>query len=209
MNHAFDLLENLKIALGNTYLEWIGVLTTLVGIYLTVQGKALCWTFNIISSAIYLYIFYVSKLYADSILQFFFIGISIWGWVNWTKFKMEKKDILPVQHQNWVKFIFSLLISTTLGALIGYFLNKYTQDPLPYSDGICFVWSIYATYLTAIFILENWLVWIITNCFYIFIYIQKSLIPTAILYLLLGVLALIGYFNWKNQVKELKNPLRL
>lgn len=88
--------------------------------------------------------------------------------------------------------------------LTGYMLKTYTNDSMPYPDGICFVTSVWATYLTAYFIIENWIIWIFTNLFYIIIYIEKGLYPTTLLYAILCVLAIMGYFEWRKSLITIK-----
>ncbi len=196
---------------GSTVLEWLGVLTALIGIWLTVRVHILCWIFNILSSIIYGYVFYHTKLYADGLLQLFFIGLSIWGWLAWEKDLNPDKigNLNKVTRNIKIRKIFlnellvGLLIATAFCILIGFLLARYTEDAMPYPDAICFVTSIWATYLTAKFILENWILWLFTDLFYIIIYIKKGLYPSAILYGFLSLLAIFGYLRWKKSTPKL------
>ena len=182
-------------AFGNSLAEWIGAITALIGIWLTTKGKISCWIFNIISSALYAYVFFKVPLYADFLLQFAFIGLSIYGWVNW----VEVKSISPskTRHIQKSEIGIGFLLLLVLTYLLGYLLKKYTLDSYPYIDAFCFLTSIWATYLTTIFVLENWLIWVFTNAVYIIIYIKKDLWPTSFLYGILLILAIAGYFEWR------------
>ncbi len=192
------MIQFFKEFLGESPIEWMGILATLLGIYLTAQGKILCWAFNILASLIYAYVFYRSRLYADSFLQWVFIILSIWGWKNWQKGSFNKP--IPVNKIRRNEWISGICISIISGLILGFLLLNYTNDSSPFPDGICFAMSVWATYLTARFILENWLVWVFTDLFYVSIYIQKGLYPTALLYTLLCVLAIIGYLNWRKSL---------
>ena len=180
---------------GPSWIEWAGVITGLLGIWLTVRVHILCWMANIISSLIYIYVFYHSRLYADGFLQIIFIVLSIWAWINWDK----SPKGLPILTRRITRreLTWGFMISAMASVLIGYILKTFTNDSLPFSDGICFVTSVWATYLTAYFVVENWIIWIGTNIFYILIYIQKELYPTSFFYAILGVLAVIGFIKWK------------
>jgi nicotinamide mononucleotide transporter len=166
-----------------------------MAIWLTAKVHILCWSLNILSSLIYLYVFFKARLYADGALQFVFIALSILAWINWD----NNPKGLPLvtrkikARELWIGIGVCLIMSV----FAGLFLKYFTNDSLPFPDGICFVTSVWATYLTAYFILENWIIWIFTNLFYILIYIEKGLYPTTLLYFILCILAVLGYREWK------------
>ncbi len=199
-------IQLLKQVFGNSLLEWIGVFTALIGIWLTARLHIICWIFSMISSIIYAYVFYKSTLYADFILQFFFIALSIWGWIHWGKSSLHNSP--PIKSLLLVEWFFGLSILAVFTFLFSFLLMKYTNDSLPILDSLCFSLSIWATYLTTKFKLDNWIIWLIANLIYILIYIKKGLIPTTILYGVLCMLSIMGYFKWvqiKSSLKELKS----
>lgn len=57
--------------------------------------------------------------------------------------------------------------------------------------------SITATWLLARKILENWLYWIVVDLVSTILYVYKSLYPSAILFSVLTILAVVGYFKWR------------
>jgi nicotinamide mononucleotide transporter len=51
-------------------------------------------------------------------------------------------------------------------------------------------------------VLENWLYWIVIDAVSIFLYIDRELYQTAVLFMLYLVLAVIGYIAWRKAYLE-------
>jgi nicotinamide mononucleotide transporter len=51
-------------------------------------------------------------------------------------------------------------------------------------------------------ILQNWALWVFVDICYVPLYIYKNLYVTAILYIILLVLASIGYIDWYKEYKK-------
>jgi nicotinamide mononucleotide transporter len=89
-------------------------------------------------------------------------------------------------------------------AISGYIHSQYLEASLPYLDAGLTAISLIATWMTARKYLENWILWIGANIFYVGIYIYKGLNGTSILYVLLIVLAVKGLIDWR---KSMKTPV--
>ena len=79
--------------------------------------------------------------------------------------------------------------------------SDLSQASLPYLDSSLTSISLIATWMTARKYLENWLLWIFANVVYVGMYAYKGLNGTAVLYVLLIVLAVKGYWDWSLTVK--------
>lgn len=183
------------------YLEWFGVITGALCVYLAVKQNILNWPISILSVLTYIYIFYNAKLYGDTILQVYFLFTAFYGWYYWTygenKSLKSTRPIVKVTPNQWV--VIAVLL-TFLSALIGYILDKYTDTDVPYYDSFCTVASFIAQFLLTRKKLENWLIWIGVNALYIPLYIHKGLLATALLYFLFLFIALKGYLDWKKSL---------
>lgn len=182
-----------------TWEEIVAVTTGLLCVYLAAKNNIWNWPFAILSVSIYIFIFYEARLFADMGLQFYLLAMNIYGWYYWSK-KHVGDVKQPVIH---LKKNEALL--TALGvALITVFLGsvlKYTPASYPYLDSFCAACSLAAQLLLARKVLENWLIWIFVDVVYVGIYIFKDLHLTAIMYAIYVVLALIGYLDWKKELK--------
>ena len=181
--------------LQQNWLETLGIITSLICIWLNTQQSIWGWFWAIISSGIYSIIFFKTHLFADMGLQFFFILLSIYGWFSW-KFGNENQTVLLVSKiSTKLSFICSAFF-LIFSLVSGYLLSKNSSASLPYLDSSLTAISLIATWMTARKYLENWLLWIFVNIAYVGMYLFKGLNGTAILYLFLIVLAMKGYKDW-------------
>ena len=79
----------------------------------------------------------------------------------------------------------------------GYLLAENTTAVWPYVDAFTTWGSVVTTFMVARKILENWLYWIVIDSVSIFLYIDRGLYLTALLFVAYVVIVIIGFFNWK------------
>ncbi|PLW98912.1 MAG: nicotinamide riboside transporter PnuC, partial [Marinilabiliales bacterium] len=72
-------MESLFSWLTNNYIEVFGTISGLIFLYLEIKESVWLWPLGIITSATYIYVFFVSKFYADMGLQVYYVVISIYG----------------------------------------------------------------------------------------------------------------------------------
>ena len=76
--------------LSANLLEVAGSLLGLAYIILGVRQNILTWPAGIISSLLYIFIFLDARFYANMGLQFYYTGMSIYGWYFWLRGKKEE-----------------------------------------------------------------------------------------------------------------------
>ncbi len=179
-------------------IEIIGFITAVLGIYFSAKKNIFAWPVLIVSSLAYAFFFFEIKLYADALLQFFFVATSLLAWYHWNKENKQHNE-LRVKNLSFAKLIAFVFFALILGKAFGFILNKYTDATYADYDSILFASSILASILSAKLFLENWYLWILINFSYIILYIQKEAYLTAFLYFILLVIALIGLRDWKKQ----------
>jgi len=69
--------------LHTNWVEIVGVILSLIYLYLSIKQKVSLWIFGFLSSALYIVVFFQTKFYADMSLQFYYLVISVYGWLNW------------------------------------------------------------------------------------------------------------------------------
>lgn len=183
-----------------TWLEIIGVITGLLCVYLAAVNNIWNWPLAIISVGIYIFIFFDSRLYADMGLQFYFLGMNIYGWYYWSKKPATEKKT-PVTRMKKQEIVFSITAIIIFTIFLGSVL-KYTPASYPYVDSFCAACSLVAQAFMARKVLENWLIWIFVDAIYVGVYIFKHLDLTAIMYAIYVGIALLGYIDWKKDYKK-------
>jgi nicotinamide mononucleotide transporter len=71
--------------LTDNYIELFGAITGIIYVFLEIRQTIWLWPVGIITSAVYIWVFFTSKFYADMSLQVYYLGISILGWYWWAR----------------------------------------------------------------------------------------------------------------------------
>ncbi len=188
--------------LSINYIEVIGALLGSIYVILAAKENVWCWFFGIINVLIYVYIFFQSQLFGEMILQIFYLLMSFYGLYVWLK-KTDNKQNKNIKISNIkIKTLINAIITTIIiGFGFGYLLT-YTSTNVPYFDGIATALGITGTWMTARKYIENWIWWVFANIYCIGIYYYKELYPTIGFYVIITILAVIGYFQWKKAMKN-------
>jgi nicotinamide mononucleotide transporter len=181
------------------WIEIVGSILSLIYVYLSVNQKISLWLFGLLSAVFYIVIFYDSKFYADMTLQFYYVFVSIYGWINWKRGKDSATELSVIKTPR--KQYFYLIIVSALIFIAYYFvLVNYTDSPLPKADSLTTALSIVATWMLAKKYIEYWLVFIFVDAFSAGLYFYKDLYPTAVLFIIYTIMAVVGYVEWKKDL---------
>jgi len=188
------------------WIEIIGAILSLIYIYLSIKAKVSLWFFGIISSLFYIVVFYQTKFYADMSLQFYYVIISIYGWIHWKHGKSDMEELTTsiMTKRDWLITIIGIAV---VYVFYYWILSKYTDSTIPKSDALVGALSVIGTWMLAKKFLENWLMWILADGLCIGLYLYKELYPTAILFVIYTVMAGVGYWEWKKTVQCVDLPV--
>ena len=178
------------------WIEITGAILSLVYLYLSIKQKISLWVFGFLSSAFYIFVFFQTKFYADMSLQFYYLAISVYGWINWKRGKTDSEDELPTSQLSKSK-LFKLIVATALIYAVYYLiLSRFTDSTIPKSDSLVGALSVIGTWMLAKKLIENWLVWIVADALCVGLYIYKGLLPTSVLFIIYTIMSVIGYRQW-------------
>lgn len=183
-------------------IEIFGVITGLICVYLAAINHIFNWAIGIVNLILYGIIFYNSHLYADMILQFYFLITSIYGWYYWLK-KDKNENKTKITNIKKIEIAYSGFFITIFTCSLGIILDRYTNAAFPYIDSFCTSLSFVGQYFLARKVIENWLIWLFVDIIYVIIYFVKHLELTSIMYIIYMVIVIKGYFDWKKQLIHL------
>lgn len=189
------------VFLTTHYIELLGVLFSVLYLVLSIRQNIWLWPVGILSAVMYMIVFYHSKFYADMSLNAYYFVISIYGWIHWNS-PQEGQDALPVQRTRRQLAFILVIIFIVLFAGTGILLDRYTDSPVPYWDALTTAASIVATWMLTRKMLEHWIVWVFVDVVSMVLYIYRGLHPTALLFGLYTIMALVGYKQWKKSYKS-------
>ena len=184
------------------YIEVLGVITSLIYLYFSVRQIIWLWPFGIVSSALFIWIFLGSKFYADMGLQVYYLVISVYGWIYWGRGSRNGDISKELKVSRITGSHAGLLTGSGIVLLLGIvaILKFLTDSEVPWGDGFTTAASIIATWMLARKILEHWLIWIVVDLVAAVLYFHKGLYPSAVLYIIYSVIAVLGYMQWKKDL---------
>lgn len=183
-----------------TWMEWLGVFFSIFQVLLARKNNSNTYIFGIAAVSLSLYVMFTSKLYAEFTLNLYYLGMSIYGWIFW-KFGKQKNET-PISFTNLSEKLKASGIVISTFVLFYLFLTHYTDSDVPIWDSIvtAFAWA--GMWLMAKRKVENWVLLNISNIISIPLMIHKDLYLYAVLTAFLFIVAISGFLNWRNIIKQ-------
>jgi len=182
-------------------LEVIAVAMALMYLLLAIRQNIWCWFAAGISAVIYVYLFLDAKLYMQSALNGFYFTMAIYGWLSWRTGRQENKE-RPVVKWPLQTHVQAILVIAAAGLINGYFLDTQTDSQYAYADAIIAWGAIWATFLVARKVLENWWYWLFINIASVFIYWSRDLQLTSVLFAVYVLMIPFGLLSWTRSHRE-------
>lgn len=194
--------------LSNNYIEVFGAIAGIIYVFLEIRQTIWLWPVGIVTSAVYIWIFFTSKFYADMTLQGYYLIISCLGWYWWAKgtglraqSAGQEKQELQVTRLKLRTGVVLAIVFVLLYSVMWLILTRLTDSPVPVRDAFITSLSIIATWMLARKIYEHWYLWIVVNFVSAVLFLTRGLYPTVLLYLVYGVMSFAGLSVWKKTIK--------
>lgn len=187
--------------LQNSLLELTAVVFAIVYLLLAVRENVLCWAAAIVSTLIFLFIFWEVSLYMESSLQIFYIGMAVFGWYQWRGVD-DGGNSLQVSTWSVQQHLVALTSIALLTVVSGYVLNSGTDAALPFLDSFTTWGSVVTTFMVARKVLENWLYWLVIDSVSIYLYLDRELYFTALLFVVYIIIIFFGWFSWLKSYRQ-------
>lgn len=189
-------MENLIRQLYETSLpEYIAFACSIIYLVLATKKSNYCWFFAFVASAIFVYLYVDAKLYYDSILNLFYACMAVVGWFSWRN--SESRQEKPFRFYSAQKHAWLIFASLAMSAALGYLAGRFTDQAYPYVDAMIFSFSIMATFLTTERVPSTWIYFIVIDVVAIPVYWLRDLQLTAILSLIMAVMAVFAWISWR------------
>ncbi|NLO03149.1 MAG: nicotinamide mononucleotide transporter [Bacteroidales bacterium] len=192
--------------INNNIVELLGAALGILYIFFSIKQNIFTWPTGLLTSLLYIIVFFRSGFYADMGLQFYYVFISIYGWYYWLKGGRQAagtdnaKSELPVKRVPRKVMLKLAVIFILIYVAILFILLKFTDSTVPFMDTLTTALSIIATWMLAKKYIEHWLIWIFVDIVSAGLYVYKSLWPTVILFIIYTILAVAGYREWKKSL---------
>lgn len=192
-----------EILSKTTWVEWFGVFFSVIQVLLAQRNNINNYLFGIAGIVLAMYVKFHAKLYAEFALDFYYLIMSVYGWIFWKYGKQQSETPISFASKNeWLKAAIIVGVAFTLFFI---FLTGFTDSDVPFLDSIvtAFAWA--GMWLMAKRKIENWIFLNISNFIAVPLLIHKELYLFAGLTAFLFIVAIYGYRNWYRLIKTQQN----
>ena len=185
-------------------LHWLDILTTVLGliyIWLEYRASIALWIVGIIMPALDIWLYWQHGLYGDSGMACYYTAAAIYGYIAWKWGKGEKKE-LPITHMPVRLYLPTAAFFLVAWAITYYILIRWTNSTVPVFDSFTNALSFVGLWALARKYIEQWFFWIVVDAVCCVLYVQKGIPFKAGLYGLYVIIAVMGYFKWKQLSKQ-------
>jgi nicotinamide mononucleotide transporter len=183
-------------------LEWIAALFGMASVLLSRANHIALYPTGIVSTAIYAYMWSQTeaKLYADALLNLYYLSMSIYGWIAWARHRGDA-DALKISRCSRPELWIAAGIASGAWTIL-YTLLLYTPSDVPVWDSFVSATAWSGMWLLARRKLENWVLLNISNLAAIPLFAYKGYYVTMLLTIFLFAVAVSGYLKWRRLLQE-------
>lgn len=177
-----------------TLLEGAANTLATLSILLAGRNNVHTWWTGIVGCALFAVLFWDTRLYADVLLQVFFVIASIVGWWHWSARGAEGDGHV---HRTATPALALMLVGAIVATIAyGSLLHRFTDAYAPFADSFVLAMSVLAQLLLMRRRLETWPVWLLVNTVAVPLYASRGLTVTAVLYAAYWINALVAWRHW-------------
>ncbi|HWS86409.1 MAG TPA: nicotinamide riboside transporter PnuC [Pyrinomonadaceae bacterium] len=174
--------------------EALGFVTGALCVYLVVRENVWNFPVGIANSAFFLVLFAGARLYGDAALQIVYIALGFQGWHLWLRGGRDRTPLKVGRASR--RLLVGVAAFVVAGTVALTLVFRSINDSAPFLDAFTTVLSLGAQYLLNRKAVENWLLWMTADVCYIYLYFDKGLRLTAVLYFVFLCLCVAGLRAW-------------
>jgi nicotinamide mononucleotide transporter len=148
-----------------------------------------------LSSCLYVWVLFGAHLYMESALNVFYAAMAVYGFWQWQQ--GIGGAALAVCRWPIARHAAGFAAVVCLSVVSSYFLRRFTPAAWPFADSMVTWASVFATFLVARKVYENWHWWLVIDSVSLCLYFTRRLYLTMLLFGFYLVLIVIGMRQWR------------
>ncbi len=190
--------------LAANWLELVGLVSGLLCVWLLIKENVLTFPIGLIYAVVTVVVVGRAYLYADVILNLYYVVMNAYGWYFWLYGGRErrKEEVLLVgwvPKSQWLPLIGITLLGTVA---MGWYFHSQTAAALPYPDSFTTVASFVAMWMSARKYIESWVLWFVIDIVQVALYLIKDIEAYALLYFVYLIMAVYGWLAWRKHLSH-------
>jgi nicotinamide mononucleotide transporter len=195
------VLDALLMAVADAWrstsaIEAVAAVLAMVYLILAIKQKRSCWIAAFVSSCLYVWVLLHAGLYMESALNAFYAAMAVYGFAQWS----VHGRALGIARWPFLRHVLGLLAVIALSVFSSYFLRRFTPAAWPFTDSMVTWASVFATFLVARKVYENWHWWLVIDSVSLCLYVNRHLYLTVALFAAYLVMIVIGLSEWRRDL---------
>jgi nicotinamide mononucleotide transporter len=188
-------------------LEYLAVVAGIASVWFSKKENILVYPIGLVNTIIYIFLSLKNHLIGEASVNFYYTVISIYGWILWTRKDSHARPVLHISYssrRDWmIQLGFFAFFYLALFFILS-FLKTWFEGAIPWADAFASATAYTGMWLMAKKKLESWYWWIATNIASIPLYAVKGMAMTSVYYIILLILAFMGWSEWKGKAASSK-----
>ncbi|QWU99473.1 nicotinamide riboside transporter PnuC [Francisella salimarina] len=174
------------------------IINVLYTIYLA-RLKVWSWSLGIVGAILLLFLFAMKGTYSLVLLQFVYVIFFSYGWYKWYTQGIdgEHKTVKWMKRADYFRYIVYLVILCIFSIIFNYI----TSSADIFSTGILTGITFTAIIMTIEKFMENWIVWIISDLYFVVVMYQQELYGQVLQNFIFFITAVYGFYYWYKNTK--------
>ncbi|HEY0776414.1 MAG TPA: nicotinamide riboside transporter PnuC [Gemmatirosa sp.] len=192
---------------GISPLEIVASLFGAVSVWLSARQNIWSWPTAIVNVLLSAIVYYRTRLYSDTGLQFVYFALSVYGWYEWLYGGANRTE-LPVSRTPARRLPLLAVLGVAGALALGTLTTRYTdvlqhnRAWVPWVDATLTAISLVAQWMMTRKLVENWALWIAVDVVYVPLLAYKGLYAFAVLYAVFLALAVRGHVDWSRDLRD-------
>ena len=194
--------------LSTNWLGLTGFVSGLLCVWLLIRENI--WTFplGLLYSVVTVVVMYNTQLYADVLLNFYYVVMNAYGWFFWIRGGQTRRSEADELMVTWLptrQWTSVVLVSISGIIVMGWYFDTFTNAAFAYADSFTTILSFVAMWMSARKYLDSWILWFIVNVASVVLYLAKAeddsqLYFYVVLYTIYIGLAIQGWYAWQKHL---------
>jgi len=180
--------------------EAIAVVLAVAYLVLAAREHIACWFCAFGSTAIYVVLFHDVALLSEALLNVFYLAMAVYGYYQW-RYGGERHEGLVISDRPWRWHLTVIVLTGACVPILGWVMASRFGAEYAYLDAFTTCFAVVTTWMVTRKILENWIYWFVIDSVSIYLYLQKGLLLTALLFVIYLILIIFGYRRWLGEFR--------
>jgi nicotinamide mononucleotide transporter len=181
-------------------IEIVAAVLAVAYLVLAIKQWRSCWFAAFVSSALYVLVLFRARLYMESTLNAFYAAMAVYGYLQWRANPAGTALGVSRRPLAWHALAFGAVLVAAI--VNSYLLKRYTPAALPLADSLVTWSSVFATFLVARKIYENWHWWLVIDSVAMVLYWMRGLYATTLLFALYLIMIGFGMREWRRSLRQ-------